>query len=35
MRGVAVVNVAGPRESTTPGIGARVQALLTLAWGGA
>jgi hypothetical protein len=32
VRGVAVVNVAGPRESTTPGIGARVASLLTLAW---
>jgi hypothetical protein len=32
VRGVGVVNVAGPRQSTTPGIGAGVSALLTLAW---
>ncbi len=32
VRGVGVINVAGPRESTTPGIGARVSALLSLAW---
>ncbi len=33
VRQVEVVNVAGPRESTTPGIGARVAAVLRLAWG--
>lgn len=34
VRGIDVVNVAGPRESTRPGIGERVAAVLALAWGG-